>query len=429
MTDNRAYLTSFVPTGSERWTVSGIGETNLTVAGQGDVALTATVNGRTLHGTMRGVICVPGLGTNLYSIGTTTDAGLKVVFSEDAVWFSRDEMVIMEGRRAGKKTLYRLNIQAKEQQPKVERAMTASQIEPVSLWHQRFGHLNHKTVLRMASLGSVTGLALINDKLHLSTHCSGCLMGKMSRNPFMSTRTRGTQVGGIIHSDVCGPIHICTPTGARYFVTFKNDHSEFCEIQLLKQKSEVPEAFKKFNAKKKNETGKGAKTLRSDGGGEFYSKEFEDLLAKAGIAHQVTPPYTPQLNGVAERTNRTVVESARSQMYWKKVPLELWELAIQCASYVQNMAISSTGKVTPFERWYGREPDVSHLRTFGSLAFAHVPDEKRKKLDPKATEGIMVGYGDSSRVYKIWDPVSRTIITSRDVVFEETLKFESPGVS
>ena len=98
-------------------------------------------------------------------------------------------------------------------------------------------------------------------------------------------------------------------------------------------------------------------------------------------------------------------------MYWKKVPLELWGLAIQCASYVQNRAISSTAKVTPFERWYGREPDVSHLRTFGSLAFAHVPDEKRKKLDPKATEGIMVGYGDSSRVYKIWDPVSRTIIT------------------
>ena len=71
----------------------------------------------------------------------------------------------------------------------------------------------------------------------------------------------------------------------------------------------------------------------------------------------------------------------------------------------------------------------SHLRTFGSLAFAHVPDEKRKKLDPKATEGIMVGYGDSSRVYKMWDPLTRTIITSRDVVFEDTLKFESPAVS
>jgi hypothetical protein len=59
MTDNRAYLSNFVPTGSERWTVSGIGETNLTVAGQGDVALTATVNGKTLHGTMRGVSLCP----------------------------------------------------------------------------------------------------------------------------------------------------------------------------------------------------------------------------------------------------------------------------------------------------------------------------------------------------------------------------------
>lgn len=56
-------------------------------------------------------------------------------------------------------------------------------------------------------------------------------------------------------------------------------------------------------------------------------------------------------------------------------------------------------------------------------------DEKRKKLHPKATEGIMVGYGDSSRVYKMWDPLTRTIITSRDVVFEDTLKFESPAVS
>jgi hypothetical protein len=71
---------------------------------------------------------------------------------------------------------------------------------------------------------------------------------------------------------------------------------------------------------------------------------------------------------------------------------------------------------------------VSHLRTFGSPVFAHVSDDKRRKLDPKATEGIMVGYGDSSRVYKIWDPVARNIITSRDVVFEEKLIFENSSV-
>ena len=74
----------------------------------------------------------------------------------------------------------------------------------------------------------------------------------------------------------------------------------------------------KYNAKMKAETERETTILRSDGGGEYCSKDFENWLGKAGISHQVTPPYTPQLNGVAERTNRTVIESARSKMYGKK---------------------------------------------------------------------------------------------------------------
>lgn len=98
-------------------------------------------------------------------------------------------------------------------------------------------------LLRMATLGSVFGLTLFNDKLHPSTNCRGCLLGKMTRNSFLSTRTRGTHVGDIVHSDVCGHIHVCTPSGARFFVTFKDDFSSFWEINLLKRKSEVPEVF------------------------------------------------------------------------------------------------------------------------------------------------------------------------------------------
>ena len=107
-------------------------------------------------------------------------------------------------------------------------------------------------------------------------------------------------------------VHFFSVFLLRFFVTFKDDFSSFCEIYLLKRKSEVPEAFMKYNAKMKSETGRETKILRSDGGGEYCSKDFENWLAKAGISHQVTPPYTPQLNGVAERTNRTVIESARS---------------------------------------------------------------------------------------------------------------------
>jgi hypothetical protein len=153
MTDNRAFLTNYVPTGSEKWSVSGFGETSLTLAGQGNFSVCATVNGERLYGTMRGVLYVPGLGIYLHLIGTASDAGLKVVFANGTVSFSKDGVFIMEGERAGKETLYQLDIQAEEHQPTVERALSAapSQGVSLSLWHQLFDHLNHQTFLRMTT--------------------------------------------------------------------------------------------------------------------------------------------------------------------------------------------------------------------------------------------------------------------------------------
>lgn len=114
-------------------------------------------------------------------------------------------------------------------------------------------------------------------------------------------------------------------------------------------------------------------------------------------------------------------------MYGKNVPLELWGLAVQCATYEKNRSIYSTNNVTPYQLWYGREPDVSNLKVFECLAFVHIPAEKRKKLQPKATQGMMVGYcKGSSALYRIWDPSARKLITSRDVIFEEGSNFESP---
>jgi hypothetical protein len=98
MTFNKLFLTYFVTTGPERWSVSKIGEASQSVAGQGDVVLTATVNGERLHRTMRGVLYAPGLGINLSSIGATTDAGLKAVFTDENVSFSQEDVVIKEGK-------------------------------------------------------------------------------------------------------------------------------------------------------------------------------------------------------------------------------------------------------------------------------------------------------------------------------------------
>ncbi len=62
----------------------------------------------------------------------------------------------------------------------------------------------------------------------------------------------------------------------------------------------------------------------SDGGGEYSSNEFKEYLKEEGIIHRITPPYTPERNGIAERYNRTIIEKVRSMIYFKKVEKSFW---------------------------------------------------------------------------------------------------------
>jgi hypothetical protein len=67
-------------------------------------------------------------------------------------------------------------------------------------------------------------------------------------------------------------------------------------------------------------------------------------------------------------------------------------------------------------------PFLKHLRLFGCLAFVHVPEEKRKKLDSRATPGIFVGYSISTKQHFVYDPLASTLHISRDVVFREGIR-------
>ena len=87
----------------------------------------------------------------------------------------------------------------------------------------------------------------------------------------------------MIHSDVCGPMEIATQDGERYYVIFKDDYSGWCEIQLLKQKSELPKAFKIFSSKMEADTNKKIKVLRSDGGGEYCSKDSARISSEPNV--------------------------------------------------------------------------------------------------------------------------------------------------
>ena len=147
---------------------------------------------------------------------------------------------------------------------------------------------------------------------------------------------------------------------------------------------------------------------------------FKTFCADKGTAHQLTNPYTPEQNGVSERLNRTLIESARSMLIHAKMPLKFRAEAVNTAVYLHNRSPTSALKdKTPFESWFGKKPNVSNLNVFGSVCFVYTPDHLRKKLDPKGRKAVFVGYPLESKGYKVYEVDAKRFTRCRDVVFHE----------
>ncbi|KAG8499027.1 hypothetical protein CXB51_005408 [Gossypium anomalum] len=152
--------------------------------------------------------------------------------------------------------------------------------------------------LRVGNGARVAALAVGTYTLSLP---SG--LGKMTQSPFTGKSERASDLLGLIHSDACGLINTQARGGFHYFITFTDDFSRYGYVYLMRHKSEALEKFKEFKNEVQNQLGKTIKTLRSDRDGEYLSLEFDDLLKECGIVSQLTPPGTPQWNGVSDRRN------------------------------------------------------------------------------------------------------------------------------
>jgi hypothetical protein len=168
------------------------------------------------------------------------------------------------------------------------------------------------------------------------------------------------------------------------------------------------------------------KNLRSDGGGEYKSKEFVNFCKSQEIIMQTTARYTPQKNGVAERKNQTIMNMARSLLREKCLSNLFWVEAVACLVYLLNRSPTTSLKMkVPQESWSGTKLNVSHLRTFGCIAFAHIPSELRKKLNDRSEKRIFVGYSETSKAYRLYNLISKKLIL---VEMSNFLKISS-GVS
>ncbi|KAM1729772.1 hypothetical protein ACFX12_020114 [Malus domestica] len=225
------------------------------------------------------------------------------------------------------------------------------------MWHLKLGHVNLDKIRKMSKDGYFRPLG--NDQMGT---CECCLKMKMTKSPFTGKGERATEILGLIHTNVCGPMSTTSRGGFSYYITFTDDHSRFGYVYLMKYKSESFEKFKEFKNEVEKQTGKQIKTLRLDRGGEYLSNEFLDYLKQCGIVSQWTPPGTPQLNGVSERRNQTLMNMVRSMMSSANLPVTFWGYALYTAAYLLNRVPSKSVSQTPYEIWHGRKPSLNHIK-------------------------------------------------------------------
>ncbi|KAK8694436.1 hypothetical protein V6N13_071988 [Hibiscus sabdariffa] len=186
----------------------------------------------------------------------------------------------------------------------------------------------------------------------------------MTKAPFNGKSERASDLLGLIHSDVCGPMNTQARGGFQYFITFTDDVSRYGYIYLMLHKSKALEKFKEFKNEVQNQHGKSIKALRSDRGGEYLSQDFDELLKECGIVSQLTPPGTTQWNGVSERRNRTLLDMVRSMMSHIDLPSSFWGYALETAAFTLNRVPSKSVQKTPYKMWTGKRPNMPFMKEF-----------------------------------------------------------------
>ncbi|KAI3780117.1 hypothetical protein L2E82_10028 [Cichorium intybus] len=254
------------------------------------------------------------------------------------------------------------------------------------LWHKRLGHANAKNLNRLAKNNMVARLP-IKDFITFEK-CFACAQGKHHRKSHKPKQINSIDsILQLIHMDLFGPINVLSL-----------NRSSYCLIHQAYEN--------KMNQK--------LKAIRCDNGTKFKNAVLNKFCADKGILRQYSATRTPQQNGIAERRNRTFIDTARTMLCDSKLPVIFWAEAINTACYVQNRVIINKPQIkTPYEILYGCKPNVSHFRTFGCpYTLLHL--EATPKFNSKADDCYFVGYA-SKTAYRVYNKATKQIVESYDV--------------
>ncbi|PLW34299.1 hypothetical protein PCASD_17274 [Puccinia coronata f. sp. avenae] len=332
--------------------------------------LVLPINGSTSVTTL----VVPSLHEPLLSIANLCDEGLTIVFKKSSCDIFNSSNLQLTGTLAGRGycrgNLYYLPSHPVSQCSSVPTSPSYSDTSLLG-YHIRFSHLGLKALKLLLKLNGI--VPSISNDIEVQK-CQICVQTKMHRHPFRSRLLhRSSKPGELIHSDVAS-YEVISRKGYRYFITFVDDHSKSLTVYPMKNKSDSFSCFKIYRAFFEKSGSHTIQALRTDNGGEYLSLEFTAYLTSSGIKHDPGPPHSPQLN----------------------------------AGFSSPNSILNLPSI-----------NLADIHPFGCLTWYKVPEPDRKKLDPKARASILLSYLTDGNGYRVWDLEKRSVIKSRDVIFED----------
>ena len=410
------------------------GESQLKGTATGILHCTVKDNrGQRLRVRIQGLI-VPGLGRNIFSPTSLLKKGLRCVVEESTPHLTIQGKVIpltQDPRDQGMCTLditFEQNVQPsgtkslvphqKQSQTHTANAVCFTLVS-ADTWHRRFGHLNARS---LDILRKDTGTGV--DYRDSLSPCGVCQIAKHKQSPHPKQSTRElSRPGQLVVIDNMGPVN--PPAKYKggsfpYACKITDDYTKMKEVYLLRKKSDTTEAVHTYNMCVAAAGGYRIETIRCDKGGENTGSEFRDYCKNSAIKLEYAATNTPQQIGVSERDGQTLAGVTRCLLKDGDFPPSMWGELMLTAAYLLNRSPhSALGGATPYSKLHNKSPDLSGLRVIGARAFVH-HERYRKKLDDRAFEGKLCGFGLDSQTYRILNPSNGAVVESRNVTFIES---------
>ncbi|EUC60894.1 Transposon Tf2-1 polyprotein, putative, partial [Rhizoctonia solani AG-3 Rhs1AP] len=404
-------------------TVYGIGGSTK-IEGRGDVIVSIPTGEKGERRTLRlvDVNHVPESPHNLIGLGRLTDKGMT--------WEGSGSQLLIRGPKGerigqGLKTrcgtsgsLYYINAQVLRDVSN-EVLVATSAARSWEDWHRALGHVSLETLRVMAKEGIVKGMEL-KGAPPKEWFCDACIQGKQRTEPFpKESKTVVKQIGDLTVSDVWGPAPVTGIGGIRYYVSFIDVATRHSVLFFIKDKTEVQERYKDYEAFIFNKHGKALRTVRFDNGTEYLNAPLKAHIASKGTTIETTAPHSSSQNGISERLNWTIPSWGRSMRIAAKLPKFLWPQAFAYANFIKNRTFTRAlpGFLTPYERFNGSKPDVSPLVEWGSDMWVLDQSGNNTKLDARSTLRKFVGVDMGGKAWLYWSPSQRSILASRNVRF------------